>query len=141
LTKAGESTQAGAGPGPLSGTETVLVVDDDRVVRLLVVRALLRAGYAVLEARDGREALDVFERHRGRVHLLLTDVEMPHLGGRELAEQLTAACPGLRVLFLSGHTEDEALRPGAFRGPVHFLAKPMLSSALASKVREVLDDH
>jgi CheY-like chemotaxis protein len=135
LTRAGDETAAP--PPPLS--ETVLVVDDERVVRLLVVRALLRAGYAVLEAGGGREALAVVERHRGRIHLLLTDVGMPDVGGRELADRLRAACPGLRVLFLSGYSDEEAVSRGVSHDPDQFLTKPVSAAALARKVREVLD--
>jgi CheY-like chemotaxis protein len=139
LAKAGEGPETAAEPPPPSRTETLLVVDDERVVRLLVVRALLRAGYAVLEASSGPEALGVFGRHRGRIDLLVTDLEMPQMGGRELADRLTAAAPGLRVLFLSGYADDEAARLGVSHDRAHFLSKPVSAVALALKVRAVLD--
>ena len=125
-------------PAP-RGTETILLVEDERAVRALVLRGLIRHGYAVLEASNGREALAVFERHRGPIHLLLTDVVMPEMGGRELAERLRAATPALRVLFVSGYMEDEAFREGVFENRVHFLPKPLSQAALGRKIREVLD--
>jgi CheY-like chemotaxis protein len=127
-----------AEPAPRA-TETILLVEDERAVRALVLRGLLRHGYAVLEASNGREALAVFARHRGPIHLLLTDVVMPEMGGRELAERLITAAPDLRVLFVSGYMEDEAFREGVFENRIHFLPKPLSPGTLARKVREVLD--
>jgi CheY-like chemotaxis protein len=124
---------------PARGTETILLVEDERAVRALVVRVLLRRGYVVLQAGNGKEALAVAERHRGPIHLLLTDVVMPQMGGRELAERLTAGRPGLRVLFVSGYTGDEVMRHGISHERVHFLPKPLSPAALAQKVRDVLD--
>jgi CheY-like chemotaxis protein len=95
-------------PSP-PGTETVLLVGDEPGVRSLA-RLPLQQGYAVVEAANGREALVMLARRRGPVHLLLTDVVIPEMSGREWAERLTAACPGLPVLLLSGCTEDEAIR-------------------------------
>jgi CheY-like chemotaxis protein len=134
-----QKSEPAAAPRPSRGEETVLVVDDERAVRLVVARALRRAGYAVLEAGDGRDALAVFERHPGPIDLLVTDVVMPHLGGGELAGRLTATDPGLRVLFVSGYTDDEVVRRGVFHDGVHFLAKPLSAATLIQKVREVLD--
>ncbi|MEO2091664.1 MAG: PAS domain S-box protein, partial [Gemmataceae bacterium] len=137
---AGGTAESPARPVPASGgTETVLLVEDEESVRDLV-RIILRSnGYTVLEARDGQDGLDVARRLAGRIDLLVTDLVMPRLSGRRLAEQLTTARPGLRVLFLSGYAEDEAGPPIA-RGPdVAFLQKPFTPASLARKVREVLD--
>jgi CheY-like chemotaxis protein len=104
------------------------------------VRQVLRAGgYAVLEAQDGAEALWLADRHSGPVDLLVTDVVMPGLDGRGLAERLGGRYPGLKVLYLSGYTDDVVFRRGVSQDEVHFLQKPFSPTALARKVREVLD--
>jgi CheY-like chemotaxis protein len=121
------------GPNP-GGAETVLLVEDVQSVRWLAHRSLQKSGYHVLEAGDGAEALAVAERHGGPIHLLVTDVVMPAMGGRELAERLTALRPGMRVLFVSGYTDDVVILNGC-----HFLAKPFTQAALLRKIREVLD--
>jgi CheY-like chemotaxis protein len=120
------------------GIQTVLLVEDEQPVRRLARRTLQKSGYTVLEAGNGREALAVVEGHGGMVHLLVTDVVMPEMGGRELAERLTVALPGLRVLFVSGYTEDRVILEGV-RDGCHFLAKPFAQASLVRKVREVLD--
>ncbi|MFA6108250.1 MAG: response regulator [Candidatus Latescibacterota bacterium] len=122
-----------------TGAETVLLVEDDDVVRELARRILLDRGYRVLEARRGEEALVVFELHDGPLHLLLTDVVMPHMSGRELADLLRRARPDLKVLYISGYTDDTVLRYGVERVGVHLLQKPFAPEALAAKVRLVLD--
>jgi CheY-like chemotaxis protein len=125
-----------AAPG---GTETVLLVEDEESVLSLARLVLEGAGYTVLSARDGLEALEVAGRHTGRIDLLLTDVVMPRLGGRELVERMTAKVPELKVLFLSGYTDDAIVRQGAGQNQVPFLHKPFTPSMLARKVRDVLD--
>ena len=114
--------------------ETILLVEDEPPVRQLFATALTRAGYRVLEARNGQEALLVFEEHRGRVQLLLTDMRMPYMGGGELARQLREKRPELKLLCVSGY-------PGADQENVtcDFLAKPFSRDDLLVKVREVLD--
>ena len=115
-----------------------LVVEDDDSVRALTGTLLRRCGYRVLEASGGREALEVFQE-RGAIDLLLTDAVMPEMSGRLLAERLTAVQPGLRVLFMSGHTEDKVLRAGVEASEMAFLQKPFTLAALAARVRAVLD--
>jgi two-component system cell cycle sensor histidine kinase/response regulator CckA len=121
------------------GTETVLLVEDEDAVRSLIRIVLQGAGYRVLEASDGGEAVAVAGRHEGPIHLLLSDVVMPVLGGRELAERLLTLHPEMKVLFQSGYTDDAVVRHGVLQEKVHFLQKPYAPAALAWKVREVLD--
>jgi two-component system cell cycle sensor histidine kinase/response regulator CckA len=121
------------------GTETVLLVEDEDAVRALVRIILRQAGYHVLEASDGGAALAMAGRHEGPIHLLLSDVVMPVLGGRQLAERLVALHPEMKVLYQSGYTDDAVVRHGILQEKVHFLQKPYSPAALAAKVREVLD--
>ena len=121
------------------GTETVLLVEDEEAVRSLTRIVLQGAGYRVLEASDGGEALIVAGGHEGPIHLLLSDVVMPVLSGRQLAERLLALHPEIKVLFQSGYTDDAVVRHGVLQEKVHFLQKPYSPAALAAKVREVLD--
>jgi two-component system, cell cycle sensor histidine kinase and response regulator CckA len=124
---------------PGRGTETVLVVEDDAAVRALTRRVLTGHGYTVLEAADGDEAARIADAHGGPVHLLVTDVVMPGAGGRVVAEDLARRLPGLRVLFMSGYTDDAVVRHGVLHDRVHFLQKPFTGPTLAAKVRAVLD--
>jgi two-component system, cell cycle sensor histidine kinase and response regulator CckA len=120
------------------GGETVLLVEDEEAVRKLAKRTLDAAGYRVLAAADGHEALLLCEGLNEPLHLLVTDVIMPRMGGRELAERLAAKRPGLKVLFTSGYTEDAILRNGVLRHGAQFIGKPFNMSDLVIKVREVL---
>jgi len=124
---------------PPSGTETVLVVEDEDAVRVLNRLALQSAGYTVLEASNGDEALRVAAGHLGAVHLLVTDVVMPGLSGPATAERLAERVSGVRVLFVSGYTDDAVVRHGILHHRVNFLQKPFTPSALTSRIREVLD--
>jgi CheY-like chemotaxis protein len=133
----GKSHAGSAGMPP--GSETVLLVEDEEAVRSLTRNALRRCGYTLLEAGDGEEALRVAAQHGGRIDLLVTDVVMPRMGGRELSERLVELHPGARVLFLSGYTDDEVVRHGVQEDEVAFLQKPFTPSALAIMVRTVLD--
>ncbi|HEY7513995.1 MAG TPA: ATP-binding protein, partial [Vicinamibacteria bacterium] len=125
---------------PARGRETILLVEDEDVVRELAREALQEGGYNVLEARHPGEALLVAERQRqDGLDLLLTDVVMPHMSGPQLAERLREHQPDLRVLFMSGYTDDAALRHGVLRSEVFFLQKPFTPEVLARRVRETLD--
>jgi PAS domain S-box-containing protein len=130
---------AAPAPAPIApGRATVLLAEDEAGVRALARQVLESAGYVVLEAGNGEEALRRAEGHTGRIDLLVSDVVMPGLGGRELAERLLARDPALRVLYLSGHTEDQVVRHGVARAEVHFLPKPFSPGALVGKVGEIL---
>jgi two-component system cell cycle sensor histidine kinase/response regulator CckA len=119
------------------GSETILLVEDEESVRVFANKALEKQGYSVLEARHGRDALIRLAEHEGPVHLVITDIVMPEMGGNELARQLAAEHPGLPVLFMSGYTDGEIAERGL--GPDGaFLQKPFTSDVLARKVREVL---
>jgi signal transduction histidine kinase/CheY-like chemotaxis protein len=121
------------------GTETVLVVEDESQVRDLTREILVAQGYQVLTAEDGVAALEVARSHEGPIHLLMTDVVMPRMSGRALADQLRTNRPETRVLFTSGYTDDAIVHLGVLSEDMHFLAKPFELEALAQKVREVLD--
>jgi PAS domain S-box-containing protein len=121
------------------GTETVLLVEDEVAVRTLVRLALQSSGYTVLEARDGQDGVWIAQQHSGPIHLLVTDLVMPRMGGRQLADLLVRDRPGLRVLFISGYTDDAVLSHGVGEGGTAFLQKPFSPIGLAQKVREVLD--
>jgi two-component system cell cycle sensor histidine kinase/response regulator CckA len=123
-----------------TGDETLLLVEDDDAVRALGRHVLQALGYNLLEASDGREALRLAQDHVGPIHLVVSDVVMPHLGGRQLAEMLEGVRPGVRVLFLSGYTDDAVIRHGILEADVAFLQKPFTPRALARKVRAVLDE-
>ncbi|HEX7669145.1 MAG TPA: PAS domain S-box protein, partial [Polyangiaceae bacterium] len=124
---------------PPNGTETILMVEDDGGVRRLGCRVLASLGYTVLCAESGRQALDLARDHKGKIDLVLTDVVMPEMSGREVARRLTEAGQVARVLFMSGYTDDTILQHGVLETGVAFLQKPFTPSALGRKVREVLD--
>jgi signal transduction histidine kinase/ActR/RegA family two-component response regulator/HAMP domain-containing protein len=123
----------------IAGTETVLVVEDESVVRSLAVRALVDQGYRVLQAPDGQEALITSRAYEGEVHLLVTDVVMPGMNGKELADRLATERPGLRVLYVSGYTDHAVVRHGVLEEGIAFLSKPFDLRDLVRTVREVLD--
>jgi signal transduction histidine kinase/CheY-like chemotaxis protein len=127
---------AGAAP---QGFETVLLVEDELEVRGLARDILRQQGYTILESADGDEALRIGREHAGPIHLLVTDVVMPLMGGRELADRLRAGRRETKVLYVSGYTDDAILRQGVSETGTAFLPKPFTASALAHKVRQVLD--
>ena len=127
-------------PAPAArGSETVLLVEDEAIVREVARMILDGAGYAVLVAGSGEEALVAAGRHTGRIHLLLTDVVMPGISGRQLADRLAATRPDTRVLFMSGYTEDAIVRHGVISESIAFIQKPFPPAVLLRRVREVLD--
>jgi two-component system cell cycle sensor histidine kinase/response regulator CckA len=123
----------------LRGSETILLVEDDPLVRALTRTILKEAGYHVLEAENAEAALTLFERQSAIIHLLLTDVVLPRMGGRQLANQLRARRPGLKVLFMSGYTNDSTIRHGVMGSAVDLLQKPFTRVALLRRVRSAVD--
>jgi PAS domain S-box-containing protein len=134
-------------PGPvtgtdeLKGTETILVVEDDTAVRRLTTRVLASAGYDVISAASGGDALLEWERRSGSIQLLLTDVMMPKMGGPELSARLTRDVPGLRTLFMTGYTDDVGQRTGLGEEGVKVIHKPFRPRELLQRVRSVLDER
>jgi signal transduction histidine kinase len=139
VAEAREPLEPAAGPRTQSGTETVLVVEDDPMVRGLAVRALAAAGYRVLEAARGPGALELAATEAAPIHLLVTDVVMPDMSGPQLAEALRASRPDVRVLYMSGYTENTVVHRGVLDPGVQLLSKPFTPSELQEKVRQVLD--
>jgi CheY-like chemotaxis protein len=122
-----------------TGSETVLLVEDEPALRRLSRRVLAQFGYTVLEAPDGEEALRLAEAYQGPINLVLTDVVMPRLSGRDLAERVLTSHPEARVLYMSGYTDDAVVQHGVLSQEVALLRKPFTPYALAARVREVLD--
>jgi two-component system, cell cycle sensor histidine kinase and response regulator CckA len=125
-------------PVTLRGSETILLVEDDDGVRAVVLAVLRRQGYQVHEARNGGEALLLCERIPGAIHLLLSDVVMPHMSGPEVASRLQRIRPDMKVLLMSGYTDDTVIRHGLIGSGVAYLQKPIIPDVLARKVRAVL---
>ncbi len=125
--------------GAVLGSETILLVEDDDRVRALVSNMLRKNGFTVLLASAGDQALEIAARHRGRIHLLLTDVLMPGLNGRMLSERLTATRPETCVLYMSGYSDDDILRLGVKKNTAHFIQKPFSVDALIHKIRDTLN--
>jgi two-component system cell cycle sensor histidine kinase/response regulator CckA len=121
------------------GRETVLLVEDEVEVRSVTRELLEGFGYTVLEAAEATDAMIIARRHVGMIDLLLTDVVMPRMSGRALAEAISAERPEAKILFMSGYTDDAVIRHRVLEPGVHFLEKPFSPPVLASKVREVLD--
>jgi len=118
-----------------------LVVEDDPGVRQLVCRILRIHGYAVESSNDPVEAVAIARRREDPIHLLITDVVMPQIDGRELARQISEIHPGVRVLFMSGYTHDIIARRGVLKKGLHLIEKPFTVNELLQKVREVLDKN
>jgi CheY-like chemotaxis protein len=124
----------------LEGTETIMVVEDEPMVRKLAVKALKRHGYSVLEAEEGRACLDTLRDHEGPLDLLLSDVVMPGMNGRELYREVKGLFPGARVLFMSGYTENIVTHQGVLDEGIPFIQKPFSVQDLATRVRVVLEE-
>jgi PAS domain S-box-containing protein len=133
------ATPVPAAEGGGDRRETILLVEDARRVREVVREILETSGYDVLEARQGSEALKISDQHHGPIHLMVTDVVMPRMSGRELAQRLLPLRPDMRVLYMSGYTDDAIVRHGVLDAGIAFIPKPFTPDALAAKVRQVLD--
>jgi PAS domain S-box-containing protein len=126
-------------PTTLRGSETILLVEDDDQVRIVARGILQRAGYHVIDARNAGEALLHSEKHPGTIHLLLSDVVMPQVSGPELAKRLASARPDMKVLCMSGYTDDSIVRHGVLEAHIAYIQKPITPETLTTRVREVLD--
>jgi CheY-like chemotaxis protein len=124
-------------PQSTQGSKVVLVVEDEAEVREILREALEAAGYAVLVASDGEEALQVYQQHAGSIDLVVTDVLMPRMTGSDLVKSLWRSQPALKVLFISGYADEKTAAAYGFRGPL--LRKPFTPDVLCRKVREVLE--
>lgn len=125
-------------PAPAPPAKTVLIVEDDPGIRALMKKILTRQGFAVMEAAGGEEALMLSEAQPGEIHLLITDLMMPQMGGREVSERLRAQRPGIKVLFVSGYTDDPMIQSGQLPEGTEFLQKPFTLGALLEKVNSIL---
>ena len=145
LPRRGDAVTSSLAPKPAltstRGSETVLVVDDQFSIRRIAVKLLSHQGYRLLDAANGDEALALCERHSGPIHVLLTDVVMPGMSGRELAERLKRSRPRIKVLYMSGYTESALSNIPEIEAGLHYIAKPFEPEDLASRVREVLGER
>jgi two-component system, cell cycle sensor histidine kinase and response regulator CckA len=126
-------------PSETSGTETLLIVENESAIRNLLQMALRRSGYTVLAAESGHEALELVRNHAGAIHLLITDVMMPDMDGPELVRQLSAIRPDTRALFMSGYMDDSLADRAILSANTNFIQKPFSPTTIAQKVREILD--
>jgi signal transduction histidine kinase/ActR/RegA family two-component response regulator len=122
-----------------TGTETILVVEDERQVSEMVTRALRKAGYTVLRASRGSEALEILRTHEDPIHMMLTDIVMPGMNGRELADRVKAMRPEIRILYMSGYSDDAVLRRGVESATAEFIPKPFSLTTLTARIRDILD--
>jgi len=136
---AGRDQPAGGGADAPGGSETVLLVEDEEIVRHLEREVLEESGYTVLEAQSAEHAVQLCKEHRGTIHLLLTDVVMPQMSGPELAEQLAPIRPEMKVLYASGYPDNAITHRGVLESGTAFLPKPLTPGSLTHTVRAVLD--
>jgi two-component system, cell cycle sensor histidine kinase and response regulator CckA len=125
--------------GRAAGRQTIVLVEDEEPVRTIVRRTLESRGYHVIAAADGEEALELCMAHEGPIDLLVTDIVMPGLSGREVAERIETLRPGTRTLFMSGYTADEIIRRGIMTEAIAFIEKPFAPSQLVARIRETLE--
>jgi DNA-binding NtrC family response regulator len=125
--------------GEISGSETVLIVEDDDALRNITKKMLQKYGYNILEAENGEKALNIGETHEGPIHLLLTDVVMPVMSGSDLSEKLQSIRPETRVIYMSGYTDNAIVHHGILKQKINFIEKPFSPESLSKKVRQVLD--
>jgi CheY-like chemotaxis protein len=137
--QAPEATVREAESGPTTGTETILLVEDDEAVRELSREILEMNGYEVLEATNGQDALNICENRDREFHLIVTDLVMPEMGGRDLADAVGPTMPETKILFLSGYADSVVFHQGMLEEGSFFLQKPFTPTGLAQKVRQVLD--
>jgi CheY-like chemotaxis protein len=126
---------------PTGGSETILVIEDEDIVRTLACRGLRDHGYNVVEARNGAQGLRYIREHPSIVHLVISDVVMPEMGGRELGHSLALVDPDLPILYMSGYTGEDVVQRGLLAAGAPFQQKPFTPATLASKVRSMLDQH
>jgi len=142
IEEAAEAVEPDEAPEPLpTGSETILLVEDEAGVRNLAKTILQTQGYTVLEAAQGEDALRLSGQHEGLIHLMVTDMVMPEMNGRELAERLKPLRPNMKILIVSGYTEKAIGHHGELDPGMAFLQKPFTPQTLARKVREVLYDR
>lgn len=142
LPRTHEAPNGCSAPGneaPPRGNETILLVEDEAAVRSFMIKALHQLGYTILEASNGPEALRLVKNHPEAIQLLLTDMVMPHMSGKTVAEEIRILRPEIRILYTSGYTDESIVRQGVLNETIHFLQKPYTSHVLAHKVRSVLD--
>jgi CheY-like chemotaxis protein len=136
-----DGLQLASAPRTLQGSETVLLVEDEEQIRALGNQILIKSGYNVIVAENPADALAICQNYEGSIHLLLTDVVMPLMNGRELAERALRLRPSMKVLYVSGYTDNTIVHHGVLEEGVAFLQKPLTPDALRRKLRDVLDNE